>query len=73
MRRLTNIFHLGIKELRNLSRDPVMFILIIFAFTVWIYLAGKGVSTKLHNAPIAVVDEDRSPLSQRITNAFYGP
>jgi len=73
MRRLTNIFHLGIKELRSLYRDPVMFIFIIFSFTVMIYLAGKGVSMELHNAPIAVVDEDHSPLSQRITSAFYGP
>jgi len=73
VRRLKNIFYLGIKELRSLYRDPVMFIFIIVAFTFMIYLAGKGVSMELHNAPIAVVDEDRSPLSQRIINAFYGP
>ena len=73
MRRLTNIFHLGIKELRSLYRDPVMFVLIIFAFTFMIYLKAMAVSTELHNAPIAVVDEDRSSLSQRITSAFYGP
>ena len=73
MRRLTNIFHLGIKELRSLYRDPVMFIFIIFAFTVMIYLAGKAISMELNNAPIAVVDQDRSPLSQRIISAFYGP
>jgi len=73
MRRLTNIFHLGIKELRSLYRDPVMFVLIIFAFSFMIYLAAKGVSMELHNAPIAVVDQDRSQLSQRITSAFYGP
>ena len=73
MRRLSNIFHLGIKELRSLYRDPVMFVFIIFAFTVMIILAAKGVSMELHNAPIAVVDQDRSPLSQRITSAFYEP
>jgi len=73
MRRLTNIFHLGIKELRSLYRDPVMFIFIIFAFTVMIYLAGKAISMELNNAPIAVVDQDRSQLSQRIISAFYGP
>lgn len=73
MRRLTNIFHLGIKELRSLYRDPVMFVFIIFAFSFMIYLAAKGVSMELHNAPIAVVDQDRSQLSQRITSAFYGP
>jgi len=27
----------------------------------------------LHKAPIAIVDEDRSPLSSRIVNAFYPP
>ncbi len=27
----------------------------------------------LHKAPIAIVDEDRSQLSQRIVNAFYPP
>ncbi len=27
----------------------------------------------LHNAPIAIVDEDNSPLSQRIASAFYPP
>jgi len=73
MRRLANIFHLGIKELRSLYRDPVMFVFIIFAFTFEIYLAAKGVSMELNNAPVAVVDQDRSQLSQRITNAFYGP
>ncbi len=73
MRQLTNIFYLGIKELRSLYRDPVMFIFIIFAFTVMIYLGAKGVAMELHNAPIAVVDEDRSSLSQRIISAFYGP
>ena len=73
MQRLTSIFHLGIKELRSLYRDPVMFVFIIFAFTVMIYVAGKGGSMELNNAPIAVVDQDRSPLSQRIIRAFYEP
>lgn len=73
MRRLTNIFHLGIKELRSLYSDPVMFVFIIFAFSAMIYLAAKGVSMELNNAPIAVVDQDRSQLSQRITSAFYRP
>ncbi len=27
----------------------------------------------LHHAPIAIVDEDQSPLSQRIASAFYPP
>ena len=31
------------------------------------------VSRELHNAPIAVVDEDHTALSQRIASAFYRP
>jgi ABC-2 type transport system permease protein len=27
----------------------------------------------LHHAPSPIVDEDRSPLSQRIVGAFYPP
>jgi hypothetical protein len=32
-----NIFHLGIKELRSLLRDPIMLVLIVYAFTLAIY------------------------------------
>jgi ABC-2 type transport system permease protein len=59
--------------LRSLYRDPVMMIFILFAFSVMVYTAARGVSQELHNASIAVVDEDRSPLSARIINAFYAP
>jgi len=68
-----NIFHLGVKELRSLGRDTVMLVLIVFSFTVQIYLTATGVPGVLHKAPIAIVDEDRSQLSTRIANAFYPP
>jgi len=71
--RAANILHLGIKEFRSLLRDPMMIILILFAFTFAIYSAATAMPESLHNAPIAVVDEDRSPLSARIVDAFYPP
>lgn len=58
MRPLYNIFHLGIKELRSLLRDPILLFLIVWAFSAAIYAAATGVSMELRNAPIAVVDED---------------
>ena len=70
---LVNIYRLGIKELRGLWHDKVLFFFIIWAFSVGIYTAATATSTGLHNAPIAFVDEDRSPLSSRIINAFYKP
>lgn len=73
MRALLNIFHLGVKELRSLGQDKLMLILILFAFTGQVYLTATGLPGVLHKAPIAIVDEDRSQLSNRIFNAFYPP
>jgi ABC-2 type transport system permease protein len=70
---LLNIFHLGVKELRSLGRDTLMLVLILFSFTAQVYLTATGLPESLHKAPIAIVDEDRSPLSSRIINAFYPP
>lgn len=68
-----NICRLGIKELRSLYRDPVMLFMIVWAFSASIYIAGTSISHDLHNASIAIVDEDQSPLSMRIRNAFLPP
>lgn len=69
----TNIYRLGIKELWSLARDPVMLVLIAYTFTVSIYVAATAMPDTLHKAPIAIVDEDGSPLSARIASAFSMP
>ena len=71
--RAKNILHLGVKELWSLARDPMMLVLIVYAFTVSIYSTASALPDSLHKAPIAIVDEDQSPLSQRIVNAFQPP
>jgi ABC-2 type transport system permease protein len=73
MSRAANIYRLGIKELWSLARDPTMLVLIGYVFTVSVYVAATAVPETLHKAPIAIVDEDGSPLSARITSAFYLP
>jgi ABC-2 type transport system permease protein len=73
MRSLRNVLHLGVKEWRSLARDPVMFVLIVWAFTGAIYTAATAMPETLSDAPIAIVDEDRSPLSQHIVDAFRSP
>jgi len=70
---LSNIWHLGLKELWGLARDPVMLLLIVLSFTVMVYTSASAIPDTLNNAPIAIVDEDDSPLSQRIAAAFYPP
>jgi ABC-2 type transport system permease protein len=69
----STVFYLGIKEFRSLARDRMMVVLIIYAFSVAIYIAGTVMPEPLHKAPIAIVDEDRSPLSARIADAFFAP
>ena len=71
--RMANVVELGIKEWRSLWRDPLMLILIIYAFSASIYIATTAMPETLQNAPIAIVDEDQSPLSARVASAFYPP
>ena len=67
------IWRLGVKELRSLRHDPVLIGLILVSFSLMVYTAAKAASHELHNAPIAIVDHDRSHLSERIITAFYPP
>ena len=70
---LDNVYRLGVKELWSLARDPILIVLVIFSFTVSIYSAATAVPETLHQVSLAVVDEDVSPLSDRIINSFYPP
>lgn len=70
---LANIYRLGVKELWSLARDPMMLFLIVYTFTVSIYVAATAMPESLHKAAIAIVDEDSSPLSARIVSSFYPP
>lgn len=70
---LKNIFFLGIKELRGLARDYMLIALIIYSFTLGIYVTGNASNDTITNAAIAIVDEDHSQLSKRIADAFFPP
>ncbi|HEY0940352.1 MAG TPA: ABC transporter permease [Steroidobacter sp.] len=72
-RRVANIYRLGVKELWSIARDPMLILLIVYAFTLSIYTSATAIPESLHKAAIAIVDEDRSPLSGRIASAFYPP
>lgn len=71
--RAANILNLGVKELRSLQHDVMMIVLIVYSFTISIYTAATALPEVLHKAPIAIVDEDRSQLSTRISDAFFPP
>ena len=73
MRKATNIFWLGTKELRSFGRDFVLLALVIWAFSFAIYTQAQSDAQELRNASIGIVDEDHSELSRRIASAFLPP
>jgi ABC-2 type transport system permease protein len=73
LRKAANIYWLGVKELRSFSHDFVLLGLVIYAFSLAVTLQARSNSQELHNASIAIVDEDHSELSRRISHAFFPP
>jgi ABC-2 type transport system permease protein len=73
MRSLATIFWLSTKELRSFFADWVLLGLVIYSFSLAIIAQAQSNSQELDNASIAVVDEDHSQLSRRITRAFLPP
>ena len=73
MRFFANIFRLGIKELMSLRYDPVMVFLIIYMFSLSVFEVAQNAAGGVVNAAVAIVDEDRSQLSQRISDALLPP
>ena len=70
---LPNILRLGVKEIRSLRSDVVMLVLILYAFTYAVYSAATDENFDVEHAAVAVVDEDRSPLSRRLVDALQEP
>lgn len=73
MRSLANIFWLGTKEIRSFIHDYVLLGLVLWAFSVAVYAQAQSSSQELHNAAIAIIDEDNSALSRYIIEGFYLP
>ena len=73
MRSLANIFWLGTKEIRSFIHDYVLLALVLWAFSVAVYAQAQSSSQELHNAAIAIIDEDNSALSRYVTEGFYLP
>jgi len=70
---IQNIYRLIIKELRSIRADPMMLVLVAYAFSVAVYMVATGASTEARDLTIGVVDEDRSDLSGRLLGALNPP
>lgn len=70
---LQNIFRLTIKELRSIRADPVMLVLVAYAFSIAVYTVATSVKIEARDLTIGVVDEDRSDFSRSLFSAFGPP
>lgn len=70
---IKNVYFLSGKEIRSFFSDYTLLVLVIIMFTVMIYSIAKGITTEVKNATVAILNEDRSPLSYRIQDAMLPP
>ncbi len=73
MYKLSHIFRLGIKELISLRYDSVLLLFMLYAFSAAIYMPASGSSVGVHNASVAIVDEDDSRLSRKLAEVLRPP
>lgn len=71
--RLQNILRLVVKELRSIRADPVMLLLVVYAFSIAVYTVATGVKLEARDLTIGIVDEDQSEFSRTLLGAFGPP
>lgn len=71
--RFENVFRLGVKELFSLSADPILFVLMLYCFTLAVYSQATGAKYDVEHVAVGIVDEDHSELSRRIAGAVLEP
>jgi ABC-2 type transport system permease protein len=70
---VANVYRLMIKELRSIRADPVMLILVVYAFSISVNTVATGAVTEATNLSVGIVDEDGSDLSRRIAEGLRRP
>ena len=61
------------KEMLQLSRDVPIGLLLVYSFTLAVYIAGNGIRSQLHNASLLVQDSDHSVSSRELIHKFKAP
>lgn len=67
------LWQLTLKEWRSLWADKGLLAFVLFALVGAVWIAGRSGGQEMRRAPLAIVDEDRSPLSRSIAQALAPP
>jgi ABC-2 type transport system permease protein len=70
---LNQLWRLTIKEWYSLISDPILILLIIYTFSIAVYVIAHGIDISISDASVAIVDEDNSQLSASISDALLPP
>lgn len=70
---ILNVFRLVIKELRSIRADPMMLILVVYAFSISVNTVATGAVTEATNLSVGIIDEDGSDLSRDIAEGLLLP
>jgi len=70
---LDRMVAMTVKELKQLSRDPILLVVIVYFFTADIYVVGSGIQMDLKQAAIVVMDHDHSAASRDLIYRFRPP
>ncbi|HXF07983.1 MAG TPA: ABC transporter permease [Candidatus Acidoferrales bacterium] len=62
-----------LKELIQFRRDIFLLIVVLYAFSADIYIAGSGIEMELKQAALTVADYDQSPASRDLIYSFRQP
>jgi len=61
------------KEFLQLLRDKILIIILIYAFTIDVYVGGKGVKLEVNNFPTIIQDQSKSFKSRELISRFREP
>lgn len=61
------------KEILQFLRDPILMLILVYAFILGVRNAGTSVSMQIEHAPIAFIDNDRSQASRELIYSFQEP
>ncbi len=61
------------KEFLQLLRDKILIIILIYAFTIDVYVGGEGVKLEVNNFPTIIQDQSKSFKSRELISRFREP
>lgn len=71
MKNLRRLLAVILKECTQIERDPSILLIGLFLPIFLLMLFGYGLSMDVKGVPVAIVTEDPSPLTTRITDRFF--